>query len=81
MSEWLSKTQQQIESFRHLKAGWDTYDAAPIEPGAIALAQEMFIWLRDWNWQAVPVADGGVQLECQHNGYVVEVYIRKWEEP
>ena len=64
-----------LDSFLSLQKGWDSYGGLPIEPKAIAKAKEMLALLPDWQWQAVPVSDGSVQLEMHNNGYRIDILI------
>lgn len=64
-----------LNSFLSLQKGWDSYGGLPIEPKAIAKAKEMLSLLPDWQWQAVPVSDGSVQLEMHNNGYRIDILI------
>ena len=64
-----------LDSFLDLKTGWDSYDGIPIKPKAIAKAKELLDVLPDWKWQAVPCADGSVQLEMHNSGFDIEILI------
>lgn len=59
-----------LDSFRDLAAGWDSYGAQPIDPRAIAKAQELLHSLT-----VVPTARGGVQIEMSDGSAVVELDI------
>ena len=64
-----------LDSFLSLKRGWDSYGGSPTNPKAIAKAKELLSLLPDWQWQAVPVSDGSVQLEMHNNGYRIDILI------
>ena len=64
-----------LDSFLSLRGGWDSDGSLPIKPETIAKAKEMLSLLPDWQWQAVPCADGSVQLEMHNNGYHIEILI------
>lgn len=51
-----------------LAPGWDTYDARPVDPLCVDRAKAFLAGA----W-AVPVPDGGVQLEWHVNGWDLEV--------
>lgn len=56
-----------LDSFRNLEPGWDSYGAQPIDPRAIAKAQELLNSLT-----VVPTACGGVQVEASAEGVEIE---------
>lgn len=59
---------------RSLKAGWDSYDAKPIDPRCI---EKAFQFWREFpgDWTVVPCADGGVQLEQHRDGLNIEIRV------
>ena len=64
-----------LDSFLSLKKGWDSYGGLPPNPKAIEKAKELLSLLPDWQWRAVPVSDGSVQLEMHNNGYRIDILI------
>lgn len=59
---------------RELKAGWDGYSAKPIDPRCIDRAAVLWGQVSG-DWQVVPCADGGVQLEQHRDGLDIEITV------
>jgi hypothetical protein len=64
----------QLDDMLHLKPNWDSYGAKQIDIDCIRAAKEI---LRPLNgrWQAVPMSNGGVQLEKHSDGIDIEITI------
>jgi hypothetical protein len=58
-----------------LSPNWDSYGARTINLYAVNLAKKLNDVLPDWEWQAVPCSDGGVQLEATRNGCDIEITV------
>ena len=64
-----------LDQYAALEPGWNSYDAAPITPAAIAAARAFVRETPAVPWWPVPLADGGVQLEVHRDGYDFEVEV------
>lgn len=63
-----------------LEPNWDSYGAAKIDPRAIERAIIMLDSLTG-DYRAVPMSDGGVQLELHSDGFDIEIQIRAVPTP
>lgn len=70
------KILKDLESFRVLKRGWDSYDGSAISPKAIEAAKDLVRKLGS-GWTPVPGSDGSVQLERHADGLDIEIYINE----
>jgi hypothetical protein len=68
---------QEIEEYRSLEPGWDSYDALPIAAETISLAQSLLTRIAEvaqgnevgWRRPAVsPGSDGGIAISWKNNG-------------
>lgn len=69
----------QHKMLRELKPGWDSYDAKAIDPRCIDRAAVLWGQLSG-DWQVVPCADGGVQLEQHRDGLDIEITVSPAQE-
>lgn len=67
------------QALSRLKENWDSYGASPLDKAVIAKAREVWIRVMAYGerWSAVPMSDGGVQLERHEDGWDIEIQIRK----
>jgi hypothetical protein len=67
------------QALGRLKENWDSYGAKPLDKAVIAKAREVWIRVMVYGerWHAVPMSDGGVQLELHEGGWDIEIQINK----
>ncbi len=82
---WLEAVIESLANLLSLEPGWDSYDAGQITPEAVIdaikllleIASEIDVEIP----QLVPTTRGGVQLEWQRHGLLVEVEINPGSSP
>lgn len=62
-----------IDELTKLEAGWDGYRAPAIDYKCIQLAKIISSILTNYEWQAIPTPDGGIQLE--HSSMLEDIEI------
>lgn len=62
-----------IDELSKLEAGWDSYRAPAIDYKCIQLAKIIASILPNYEWQAIPTSDGGIQLE--HSSMLEDIEI------
>lgn len=92
---WLLNTYQKLESFRTLKAGWDSYDAEAPNEKSIVTAEKIIRILYELNYEPtriVPSVDGGIvisffegdlyaDIECLNSGEILAVESNSYDQP
>ncbi len=79
MTEEMERAIKQLKGLEALQPGWDSYGSAPIDPGALALAQRVLETLAAISGiepMIVPTVEGGVQMEWDHDGGHLEIEVR-----
>lgn len=71
------KARVQLRDMRKLGARWDSYQAKPIYDECINRANDLLDILPGDGWEAVPCADGSVQLEQHRHGIDIEIHVSK----
>ena len=70
-----SEYQARLDDYAGLKEGWNSYDAAPITPEAIATARRFSPDHCPIAFWPVPTPHGGIQIEIHQEGYDFEIEI------
>jgi len=75
---WLSASLKKIGELRELRAGWDSYNAQPIQERAIQEGSDLLMYLARLDLpepRIVPTSAGGIQLEFQKDERELELEI------
>jgi hypothetical protein len=75
---WLSEVETRLNELLALDAGWDTYDAEPLEPSHIVAAVSLLLHIAPLHAPApwiVPTGRRGVQLEWHFDDVDIEASV------
>jgi len=75
---WLGRVKTRLKGLKSLPPDWDSYGAAPIDPGVVDLAEKLVEWFAVDGMPSPDVfatAEGGVQIEWHIRRANIEIAI------